>query len=267
MTLTLASDLNTADCLLEVNDATLASLDDVLQIDSELVVVRGDPSVNGKLLVGRGYLGTERAAHASGAELAPFSISSPGGGGFSSVTGSGGGSVSNPTSMEVAGRVFADGAGVGQTHLIGMFRAQSTGLDAIPNDGEFHDVPWALMNDAPESGAQYLDEDGHIRPYLGDTPFPGGRIILHSFAIHLSLDIGGGPPTKVVEVALGGGDWVSAESEIAPLGTVASHTVRSWIDGFSVGDYIPCNVMIPADEASPVDVDVIAMILDMGPIT
>jgi hypothetical protein len=70
MTITLLEDVRAGQALVAVDNPTEASLDQVFRIDDEIVVVRNDPSPGGKLVLGRGIMGSSRAAHAAGSELA-----------------------------------------------------------------------------------------------------------------------------------------------------------------------------------------------------
>lgn len=124
MTILLTRDIALADTLLSVDHPEEASLDDVLKIDSELVVVRGRPST-GPLLVGRGFLGSTRATHSSGTEAEPFSLEAGGGGGSISAT-DGETTVDPATSLRFPAGTLSDlgegVAGVGLvTYLVGPY--------------------------------------------------------------------------------------------------------------------------------------------------
>lgn len=68
MTITLQEEIGPNQAMILVDNPDETSLDDVLQIDDEFVVVRGRPSAD-HLLVGRGALGSPRAAHLVGATV------------------------------------------------------------------------------------------------------------------------------------------------------------------------------------------------------
>src|SRR5882724_2963462 len=73
MTITLLEDIAAGQALVAVTNPTEAHLDEILTIGSESVIVRNRPRAGGKLILGRGALGTDRAAHSSGATLAAYS--------------------------------------------------------------------------------------------------------------------------------------------------------------------------------------------------
>lgn len=138
MTLTLTADVQAGTTLLPVSDPTEAAIDDVLKVGSELVVVRGATSATGKLLVGRGFLGSARSAHASGVELTQFALEAG--------------------SSFVGCRYTIDDGGSQATVLAG-FR------NVVPNllGGVVHDVGGFLVDDevtAPLSGFYRVDVGG-----------------------------------------------------------------------------------------------------------
>lgn len=74
MTITLQESISANQSMILVDHPEETSLDDYLQIDDEIVTVRGKPS--SRLIVGRGVLGTTRVSHVVGTTLisgsAPF---------------------------------------------------------------------------------------------------------------------------------------------------------------------------------------------------
>lgn len=123
MTISLREDITTGQGLVSVHNAEEAHLDEVLQIGDEYVIVRNRPSPGGKLMLGRGALGSARATHAADATFAPFSLA-PGG----SISATDGTTTVNPaTSIQFPAGTLSDlGSGVAGVGLvlqqIGPFR-------------------------------------------------------------------------------------------------------------------------------------------------